>query len=362
MDRAGAEAVAQDAGGRSESRYKSASMRSTRTRTAFHEAGHAVLSAALGHNPQHVSIRPDERTLGRSGARMSSRATSRVQVHLAGYAAEHVLTGRRPRQLDQDVGFALLARLDRGLRDAFVELDGRDGQRAVDDVLRTGVFAGDDEIRREVDRFYEITRESLSAVWSSVKHLAAALLEREELDREAVDAVIGDVDVFTPVITVQRRHGLLLGSPRTERTETVVEAAMKPTRKSKKPAKDSSSSFSGGADARRAALVAAFKADPKLASIIAAFQEDTEKSGAGRKFGANGLKVKRKLFALFTQGTLVVKLPKHRVEALVAARVGRQFDPGHGRLMKEWLTVTSTNASWTELAKEAYDFVKGSTR
>jgi hypothetical protein len=48
--------------------------------------------------------------------------------------------------------------------------------------------------------------------------------------------------------------------------------------------------------------------------------------------------------------------------ALVASRVGEQFDPGHGRLMKGWLTVTSAKASWVELAKEAHDFVKGAKR
>ena len=66
-----------------------------------------------------------------------------------------------------------------------------------------------------------------------------------------------------------------------------------------------------------------------------------------------------KLFALFTQGTLVVKLPKERVAALVAAGVGKPFDPGHGRLMKEWLAVTRPKASWSDLAREAYDFVSG---
>jgi hypothetical protein len=42
-----------------------------------------------------------------------------------------------------------------------------------------------------------------------------------------------------------------------------------------------------------------------------------------------------KPFALFTQGTLVVKIPKERVAALVDAGVGKPFDPGHGRLMKQ---------------------------
>ena len=112
-------------------------------------------------------------------------------------------------------------------------------------------------------------------------------------------------------------------------------------------------------DPRVALLMNAFRSDPELAPIVDAFEQN-RKVERSRKFGSNGLKYHGKLFALFTQGTLVVKLPRARVAALVEARVGVPFDPGHGRLMKEWLTVTSTKASWTELAREARDFVKGS--
>jgi hypothetical protein len=107
-----------------------------------------------------------------------------------------------------------------------------------------------------------------------------------------------------------------------------------------------------------AKVIEAFLADPELAPIAVAFVE-TKDAGQGRKFGSNGLKVNGKLFALFTQGTLVVKLPKARVAALIDEKVGRPFDPGHGRLMKEWLSIVSTTASWAALAKEAHDYVKG---
>jgi hypothetical protein len=112
-------------------------------------------------------------------------------------------------------------------------------------------------------------------------------------------------------------------------------------------------------DPRLAKLLAVFRADPALAPVIDAFERANGQHG--RKFGSNGLKVNGKLFALFTQGTLVVKLPKDRVAELVATKVGRQFDPGHGRLMKEWLTVTSAKASWIDLAKEAHDYVGRTT-
>jgi hypothetical protein len=108
-------------------------------------------------------------------------------------------------------------------------------------------------------------------------------------------------------------------------------------------------------DPRVAALLAALRADAKLAPVVRDFEART--ATGGRAFGSNGLKVNDKLFALFTQGTLVVKLPKPRVAALVAAKIGKPFDPGHGRLMKEWLAVTDAKARWPELAREAHAFV-----
>jgi len=111
-----------------------------------------------------------------------------------------------------------------------------------------------------------------------------------------------------------------------------------------------------GKDPRVDKLLRALRSDPDLAAVVDAFERT--KPGA-KKFGSNGLKVNGKLFALFTQGTLVVKLPKDRVAALVASGVGKPFDPGHGRLMKEWLAVTSTKAGWVDLAKEAHRFVSG---
>ena len=55
---------------------------------------------------------------------------------------------------------------------------------------------------------------------------------------------------------------------------------------------------------------------------------------------------------------LIVKLPRTRVEALVASGDGEKFDPRHdGRLMKEWLVLNPTSRkSWLELAKEAIEF------
>jgi len=80
----------------------------------------------------------------------------------------------------------------------------------------------------------------------------------------------------------------------------------------------------------------------------------------GHRFGASGLKVDGKIFAMVSKGQLVFKLPRARVAELAAAGVGSPFDPGHGRLMKEWIGVDpGAAADWRALAGEALAFVVG---
>ena len=169
-----------------------------------------MLSAAINDRPERVSIRAAYGTLGRSEQKMLARPTSLAQVYLAGFAAEHILTGRRPGQYSIETGLAILAHTDPALTSTFEGIEASDGYGAVEHLLRTGVRPVDEELRPELDRFYEIARMSVAVVWPSVKALAKALLEHEELDREGLDEVLGDADIYTPVVGVQRRHGLLL--------------------------------------------------------------------------------------------------------------------------------------------------------
>lgn len=78
-----------------------------------------------------------------------------------------------------------------------------------------------------------------------------------------------------------------------------------------------------------------------------------------KNFGSSGLKIHNKIFAMLVRGKLVVKLPKARVDALVASGDGERYDPRHsGRLMKEWITVEpASQMEWLPLAKEAMEFV-----
>lgn len=83
-------------------------------------------------------------------------------------------------------------------------------------------------------------------------------------------------------------------------------------------------------------------------------------SGPQRAFGSTSLKTDGKIFAMLVNGRLVVKLDRHRVDELVASGAGERFDPGHGRLMKEWLAVESADDDvWLSLATQAEAFVAG---
>ena len=80
--------------------------------------------------------------------------------------------------------------------------------------------------------------------------------------------------------------------------------------------------------------------------------------GPKRAFGATSLKTGGKIFAMLVHGRLVVKLPAKRVEALVGEGAGQRFDPGHGRIQREWLDVASDDfETWVALASESEAFV-----
>ena len=102
-------------------------------------------------------------------------------------------------------------------------------------------------------------------------------------------------------------------------------------------------------------VLAAFAREPRLAPIAKAYQADQSRPGK-KKFGSSALKWKGKMFAMLVRDHLVVKLAKDRVDDLVARGDGEYFDPGHGRLMKQWLVIKSRRCSWIELAKEAHAY------
>jgi hypothetical protein len=104
--------------------------------------------------------------------------------------------------------------------------------------------------------------------------------------------------------------------------------------------------------------------EERYALLVKAFLRKPGVTQDGKGFGSTALKVKGKIFALFSsRGEFVVKLPLRRVDELIAAGKGGRFDPGHGRLMKEWLAVRSNSPEdWMRLANEALTFVSAKAR
>src|SRR5262245_30021996 len=101
--------------------------------------------------------------------------------------------------------------------------------------------------------------------------------------------------------------------------------------------------------------------DSRFAAVVAAVAGKRGVTRESRQgFGSGALKVNGKIFAMMTPGAeFVVKIPKARVDELVDQGVGERFEPGPGRIMKEWLALRGHAERWTELAMEAFQFVKG---
>lgn len=76
------------------------------------------------------------------------------------------------------------------------------------------------------------------------------------------------------------------------------------------------------------------------------------------------LRVGKEFLALidYKGSGLVVKLPKARVEELVAAGVGKPFGPAR-KIFKEWLSVPKADPTlWRELLREGTAFVGGKSQ
>jgi hypothetical protein len=125
----------------------------------------------------------------------------------------------------------------------------------------------------------------------------------------------------------------------------------KPAAKKRSPVKSASAK-------RTAPAARPMEIDPTFAPVAAAYERDPLVT-SGRMMTSFGLRIHNKIFAMSYRGALVVKLPRPRVEELVARGIGKNFDPGGtGRVMKEWVQVPPGTGDWLALAAEAYRFVK----
>jgi hypothetical protein len=110
--------------------------------------------------------------------------------------------------------------------------------------------------------------------------------------------------------------------------------------------------------------MAAMTPDRRYAQVVRAFLRRPGVTQQGRGFGSAALRIRGKMFAtLSPAGAFVVKLPRQRVDALVADGQGRPFEPGPGRVMTEWLELhAASDQDWTLLAEEALTFVGGAPK
>ena len=71
------------------------------------------------------------------------------------------------------------------------------------------------------------------------------------------------------------------------------------------------------------------------------------------------LKIRKKMFAMLSKGNFVVKLPKNRVSEMLDSGEGLPYDPGNGKIMKEWAIIPeNTSEKWIDYASEAMEFAK----
>jgi len=116
-----------------------------------------------------------------------------------------------------------------------------------------------------------------------------------------------------------------------------------------------------GCSLRAAAGVSALQSRRPLPAGRRRLQRRPGRHATGRRaaggVGASTLKVDGKIFAMLARGELVLKLSRQHVDDLVASGLGMRFDPGHGRLMKEWVVFPPARGSHCRSQGEARRFV-----
>ena len=96
------------------------------------------------------------------------------------------------------------------------------------------------------------------------------------------------------------------------------------------------------------------EADPRFEPVAKALARTAGFSLMESKSRATrGMMLHGKSFGMSTGGRYIVKLNDARAAALIAEGIGKSFSPAAGKILKGWLEVTSPNANWVALAKEA---------
>jgi hypothetical protein len=101
--------------------------------------------------------------------------------------------------------------------------------------------------------------------------------------------------------------------------------------------------------------------DDRLAALAVELSDAPNVTlGHGRRgFGAGTLMVNDRIFALVSDGSLVLKLPAGRVSDLIAEGRGLPWSAGKAAPLREWVAIADHEPAWLDLANEALAFVRG---
>ena len=94
-------------------------------------------------------------------------------------------------------------------------------------------------------------------------------------------------------------------------------------------------------------------------SVALSTVEGVSLPAGGRRTGAPALRRDGRIVAMLDAGHLVVKLPRSRVDELVAAGQGTHFGTNGGPPMREWFVLAAASAmSWSGLTGEALEHAR----
>jgi cell division protease FtsH len=186
-----------------------------RRRIACHEAGHAVVASALGHDVHRISVLARNRLLGDARVETGDEVLAtrsalfdRIVAVMGGTAAEELVLGQPSTGSEDDLARATELALDLlgryGMGDALGRLRLLDGATSGGDGIAWApspetLSRFDTELRRTVDRAFAEATALLSARADLLAGLTDLLLDREILEGAELAGVLGgSVPAGTP--------------------------------------------------------------------------------------------------------------------------------------------------------------------
>jgi hypothetical protein len=97
--------------------------------------------------------------------------------------------------------------------------------------------------------------------------------------------------------------------------------------------------------------------EERYAAIVETLRHNDITHAESTSRATRHMRVNHRIFAMLDKGNLVVRLPRGRVDTLIASGDAAHFVPDHGRAMKDWIAVgEGSQEDWMSLVHEARDF------